>query len=115
GRVGERNIVAYRAVEQHVFLQHDAQLPTQPSGIDDGKVDAVDQHAPTLRHVESLGKLGERTLARARGPDDADDLTGRHVETDVMQHFRPIDTVAEGDVPEGDVAADRREGRPSGV
>ena len=42
------------------------------------EVDAVDEHAPTLRHVQSLGELGERALARARGADDADDLAGRH-------------------------------------
>src|SRR5262249_62225553 len=102
GRVSERNVCAYRAVEQHIFLQHDAQLPTQPGGVDDGKVDAVHQHAPTLRYVEPLGKLGERALAGARGADDANDLTGRHAKTDVMQHFRPIHAVAEGDMPEAD-------------
>src|SRR5262249_50864438 len=72
-------------------------------------------NTPTLRHVEPLGKLGERTLARARGADDADDLTGRHAETDVRQHFRPMDAVAEGDMLERDVAADRGEGCPSGI
>src|SRR5262249_36753880 len=77
GRVRERNVVAYRAVEQHIFLQHDAQLPTQPGGVDGGKVDALHHHAPTLRYVEPLGKLGERALAGARGADDANDLTGR--------------------------------------
>src|SRR5262249_33557550 len=84
GRVCKRDVVAYRAVEQHVLLQHNAQLPTQPGGVDHGKIDAIDQYAPTVRHVEPLGKLGERTLARARGADDTDDLTGRHAETDVV-------------------------------
>ena len=110
-RVGERDIVAHRAVEQHVLLQHNARLPAQPGGVDHCEVDAVDEHAPALRHVQSLDELGERALARARGADDADDLAGRHVETDVVQHFRPIDAVAEGDMLEGDVAADRWQAR----
>ena len=31
------------------------------------------------------------------------------LEADVVQHLRPVDAVAEGDVLEGDVAADRRQ------
>ena len=76
-RIGERDIVADRAVEQHVLLQHDADLPPQPGGIDHGKIDAVDQNAPALRHVKPLDQLGERALAGTRRPDDADDLSRR--------------------------------------
>ena len=47
------------------------------------EIDAVDQHAAALRHVEPLDQLGERALARARGADDADDLAGRDLEADV--------------------------------
>ena len=76
GRVGERDVLANRAVEQHVLLQHDADLAPQPGQIDHREIDAVDQHASALRHVETLDQLGERALARARGADDADDLAG---------------------------------------
>ena len=75
--IGERDVVAHRAVEQHVLLQHDADLAAQPGRIDHGEIDAVDQHAAALGHVEALDQLGERALARARGADDADDLAGR--------------------------------------
>ena len=81
GRVGERDVVAHRTVEQHVLLQHDADLAPQPGGVDHREIDAVDQHAPALRHVEPLDQLGERALARARRADDADDLAGRHAES----------------------------------
>ena len=76
-RIGERDVVADRAVEQHVLLQHDADLPPQPGGIDHGEIDAVDEHAAALRHVEPLHQLGERALARARRADDADHLARR--------------------------------------
>ncbi len=62
-RIGERDIVADRAVEQHVLLQNDADLPAQPGGVDHGEIDAVDQHAAALRHIEPLDQLGQRALA----------------------------------------------------
>ena len=74
GRVGERDVLADRAVEEHVLLQHDADLAAQPGRIDDGEIDAVDQHASAFGHVQPLHDLGERALARARGADDSDRL-----------------------------------------
>ena len=71
--IGERDVLAHRAVEQDVLLQHDADLPAQPGGVDRREIDAVDQHAAALGHVEALDQLGERALARARAADDADD------------------------------------------
>ena len=35
----------------------------------------------------------------------------RHGEADVVQHLRAVDAIAEGDMLEGDVAADRRQRR----
>ena len=37
--IGERNVVPYRTVEQHVFLQDDANLAAQPGNVDRGKSD----------------------------------------------------------------------------
>ena len=109
-----RDIVAHRDVEQHVLLQHDADLAAQPGRIGHGKVHAVDQHAPALRDVEALDQFCERALAGPGGPDDADRLAGRHLEADVLQDFRPVDAIAEGDMVELDVAADRRQPRAPG-
>ena len=68
GRVRECNVVAHRSIEQNVLLQHDAHLPAQPEDVDHGKIDAVDQDAPALRHVQTLDDLGERALTGPDGP-----------------------------------------------
>src|SRR6516162_11770516 len=66
--------------------------------------------APALRDVKALDQLGERAFARTRRADDADDLPGRHAETEIVQNLRPIDAVAKRGVLEHDVAANRGEG-----
>src|SRR5713101_6055849 len=104
--IDERDVVANGMVEKDVLLQHDADLAAQPSD-----VDAVDEDTAALRHVEAVDELGERALARPGRADDADDLTGLHDEADVVQDLRPVDTVTESDVVEGDIAADRRQRR----
>src|SRR4029077_9728459 len=109
--VGERDILADRAVEQHVLLQDDANLAAQPGRVDHGEIHAVDQDAPALRDVEALDELGERALARPRRPDDADHLPGRHIEGDIVQDFLSVNSIAERYMVEVDVAADRRQPR----
>ena len=99
-RIRKRDVVADRAIEQHVLLEDHADLPPQPRCIDHREIDAVDQDAPALRHVESLDELGQGALAGARRADDADHLAGGHVEIDIVQHFRTVDPVAKGDVVE---------------
>ena len=113
--LGQRDIVADRAVEQNVFLQHDAQLAAQPRAVHHGEIDAVDEHPSALGDVEALDELGERALSRAGGADNANNLAGRNVETDVVQHLRPIDAIAKRDVLEHDVAADRRQRGAAGT
>ena len=66
-------------VEQHAVLQDDADLATQPRGIDLGHVDAVDQHAPALGNVEALHQLRQRALAGSGGAHNSNDLAGWHV------------------------------------
>ena len=70
--IGQSDIVANRPIEQHVLLQDDADLPSQPGGIDHGEIDAVDEDAAAFRHVKSLDQLGQRALARSRRSDNAD-------------------------------------------
>src|ERR1051326_3564538 len=38
-RIGERDVLAHRAVEQHVLLQHDADLAAQPGRVGNRKID----------------------------------------------------------------------------
>ena len=72
---------------------------------------AVDQHAAALRHVEALDQLGERALARAGGADDPDDLAGRTLKLTSLQDLRPVDAIAEADMLERDLAANRAAAR----
>src|SRR6478736_7801364 len=111
-RIGQRDVFAHRAVEQHVFLQDYTDLATQPRGIGHREIHAVDHDPSAFRHIETLHQLGEGALARPRRPDNADYLPGRHVEADVVQHFPPVEAIAKRDVVETNIAADRRQARP---
>src|SRR5262245_34914735 len=62
-RIRQRNVVAHRAIEQNIFLQHDAYLPAQPRKVHHGEIGAVDENAPALGDVEALNQLGERAFA----------------------------------------------------
>jgi hypothetical protein len=73
-RIGQRDVVADAAVEQHVLLQHHADLAAQRGGVGQRQIDAIHQHAAALRHVEALHQLGQRALAGAGAADDADHL-----------------------------------------
>ena len=55
GRIGQRDILADRAVEQDILLKDDADLAPQPGGIDQREVDSVDQHPPLLRARRAAG------------------------------------------------------------
>ena len=76
GGIAERDVLVDRAVEQDVFLQHDADLAAQPAGIELGDVDAVEHHLARSRAVEALHELGEARLAGAGMADEADHLAG---------------------------------------
>src|SRR5262249_30876638 len=58
---------------------------------------------------------GERALSRPCWADDANDLAGWYIEADVVQHFRPIDAVPEGDMLEGEITTDRWQSSSSGI
>src|SRR5215472_12196806 len=97
-RVGKRDVVAHRAIEEHVFLKHDADLAAQPGKVNHVEIDTIDENASTLGYIEPLNKLGERAFTRTRGPDDTDHLPGRYIQAHIVQHLRSIDAVAKGDV-----------------
>ena len=61
--VGERDIIAHRAVEEDVFLKHDRGLPPEPSGVSKRQVHAIDENAAAFWHVEPLDQFGERALS----------------------------------------------------
>ena len=77
------------------------------------EIDAVDQNAAAFGHVEPLDELGKGALSRSRRADNADDLAGRNRNGQSCKDLRAVEPVAEGDMLEGDVAADRRQGGAS--
>ena len=95
GGIGQRDVLVDRAVEQHVLLQHDADLAAQPGGIELGDVDAVEQHLAGVRAVEALDRLGQRRLAGTRSADDADHFARRDRQRDVAQRVGRIGAVAQ--------------------
>src|SRR6266508_4660564 len=111
GGIGEGDVFAHRAVEQHVLLQDHTDLAAQPCRVGHGEIHAVDQDAPALRNVEALDELRERALARPGRPDDPDHLSRRHIESDIVQDLRSVDAIAKRDMVELDVAADRGQPR----
>ncbi len=109
GRIGQGDVLAHRAVEQQVLLQHHAHLPAQPGGIDQGQVHPVHQHAAALGGVQALDQLGQGGFARSRRSDHAQHLSRRDLEGDVAQHLRAVGAVAEGDPLQGHAAGDGRQ------
>ena len=113
-RIDQRDVVANGPIKQHIFLQHHANLPAQPSGIDGSDVGAVHRDATSLWNIEPLHELRQRRFARARRSDYADHLAGQDVDRHVLQNRRPVEAVAEGDVVEPYRALECRQSRAAG-
>lgn len=54
GGVGQGDVLAHAAVKQRILLQHHADLSSEPGGLDQDQVDAVDEHSSRFGDVESL-------------------------------------------------------------
>ena len=115
GGVRQCDIIADRTVEQDVVLQDHADLTAQPGRVDLRDIDAVDEHPAALGHVKALRKLGQGALAGPGRADDSDHLSGRNVQTDVVENFRAVYPVTKGDVFERDIAADRGKRHPAWI
>src|ERR1700733_11443369 len=111
GGIAERNILVDGAVEKKVLLQHDPDLPAQPTGIELGGVDAVDHHLAGLRAIKALDQLGEGGLARPRRTDDANHLPRLDGKRNVAKRVRRIWPVAHRHVTKLDRAARRGQGQ----
>ena len=79
-------------------------MPTAPrsrGSVEVAHVDAADAHAAVGRVVETEQQAGERALAAAGAPDDAEHMTGGQRERDVVERERPV-AVRERDMFERD-------------
>ena len=56
-RIGQGNVLTDAAVEQHIVLQNDTDLPPEPAYIDHGEINPVDQDAARLPHVKTLNEF----------------------------------------------------------
>jgi hypothetical protein len=74
--VGQGDVLADGAAEQHVLLQHDADLAAQAPAVGQGQIDAIDQHATTFGQVEALGEFRQGAFTRTGTANDADDFAG---------------------------------------
>ena len=110
GRVGlgGNQVVAHAAAKEKVFLQHDADLAAQMRQLDLARVDAIEAHKTLLQRVQALNQLGQRGLARAAAPDDADDGPRGYAKAGFVQRGGRGAGVAEGDCVENDFAFELR-------
>ena len=111
-RRGAGDVVADAGGEQHVVLEHDADLRAQRFERELADVAPVNQQAPALRVVEPEHEAQQGGLAAARRADQRDVLAGLHVEMDFFQQVLPA-LVGESDAVELDAAGEGR--RPHGT
>ena len=89
-RLAERDVLAYRVVEQERRLRHDGHGIGERGVGELAYVDAVDAHRARVGVDEPGEELRERALAGTGGADDGDHASGREVEIDPAQHLGPV-------------------------
>ena len=97
------DVVADRAVEQEVVLQHDAELRAVVAQAHVREVVAVDENPPGFRPVERHHEADERALPRSAGADERGRRAGRRAEGHVLEHRHAL-VVLEAHVVERDLA-----------
>ena len=101
------DVLADRAGEQVRILQHIADVRVQPQLAALAVVPAVDEDLAGGRLKKAAGEVHKRALARAGLADDGDGRSGGDFQREVRQHVLAAVRVAERDVAELDVAAQR--------
>ncbi len=108
GRIGEGDILVDGAVEQQVFLQHDANMAPQPRRIDLAQIRPVEEHLSFGRRIQALDEFGQRRFARAGRADDADCLARLDDKGHILENLGTTRAIAKVDIAEFDGAAGRR-------
>src|SRR5699024_4923936 len=109
-RLGVGDVVADRAIEEEVVLEHDAEaraVIAQPHTLE---VPTVDQDAALSRPVERHREPDRRALARPARADEGRRRASRRVEADPAQHGL-LGLVLEDHVLEDHIALDLLERR----
>ena len=89
---GDGDVLADRTGEKERLLQDDADMFTQPVGLDLADVDAADgdRPLPLFERIELVEKIHHCGLAAARAPEDAERRARFHRKADVLQHRRTV-------------------------
>ena len=104
------DVLADGAVKQGRVLRHHTDLCPEGFLRDLGDVLTVHEDAAAFGVVEAQQQVGQRRLARAGAPNEADLLAGADGERQAFDDARAL-AIVEGDVLEADVALDARQGR----
>ena len=97
-RVGEREVVADRRVEQVHVLGHDAEHPPDVVGMELVELAAADQDLALVVVPEPQQQVDERRLPHPARPDDREAGAGRDDERTAVEDVRLVRPVAEADV-----------------
>ena len=110
-RVGECNVFAHQAVEQHVLLEHDADLAARPCR------SAMARSMPSTRTRRLSGSRGAGQVSRTcscrtlKAPRSRPSARPAHRKRKIVLVFASINAIAERDMVGRDVATDRRQPR----
>ena len=107
-RAAGNDVVADRAAEQEVVLQHHAEALAQMPQVDLAQIGAVDLQEAAVVAVDALQQAGDGGLAGAAAADDAEHGAGGNREADPVERRRLGAGIGEGDVLEADGAGEFR-------
>ena len=108
-RTCQCNVVVYGAIEEEVFLKHDTNLTPQPGCVDCAASMPSMKNVAPLWAIKPLNELCQRRLSRARGADDADNLSRSNVEVDALEGEWTIRSIPKIDIGELDGSSNSRE------
>ena len=107
-RTAGQDVVADRAAEQEVVLQHDTETGPQMPQIDFPQIGAVDLHEPRIFAVDALQQPGDGGFAGSRPSHEAQHGAGGDRERDLLQRRNLGAGIGEGHVLEADRAGELR-------
>jgi hypothetical protein len=94
-----------QVLEQRVVLEHEADAPVLHALMRGGI--AAKMHVAGIRHLQPRDHAQHRRLARSRRSEDADELAGRDLDRDAVQHRLRAKAVADA------LQRDAHSGNPS--
>ena len=107
-RASGNDVVADRAAEQEVALKNHTEVLAQMPQVDLAQIRPVDLQEASVIAVDPLQQAGDRGLARAAAPDDAQQSACGDCEAHPVKRRHLGAEIGEGDVLEADGAEEFR-------